>query len=122
MGAGPGVTAFATTAVLAPGWPMTPTLPTRAGLRGMSVSFGCAVVICLERGDDCLDGDPSVGDELSTRAPRGGREGCRPHVFPDQDSCGAAGLHGGGEVGDVVRGQQLGQFGFDLLERAELID
>ena len=34
------MTALATTAVLATGWPMTPTLPTRAGLRGMSVSFG----------------------------------------------------------------------------------
>jgi len=36
---GPGVTAAATTAVFATGWPMTPTLPTRAGRNGMSVSF-----------------------------------------------------------------------------------
>jgi len=31
-GDGPGETAFATTAVFATGWPMTPTLPTRAAL------------------------------------------------------------------------------------------
>src|SRR3954452_3776120 len=120
MGAGPGVTALATTAVLATGWPMTPTLPTRAGLRGMSVSFGRGVFIGLDRGDDRLDGDPSVGDELSTRAPRSGCERCRPQVFPDEDSGRASRVHGGGEVCDVVRGQQLGQFGLDLLERAEV--
>ena len=40
-----GVTAAATTAVLATGAPMTPTLPTRAGLRGISIScgYGCRV-------------------------------------------------------------------------------
>ena len=39
-GAGPGVTAFATTAVFATGAPMTPTLPTRAGLTGMFTLLG----------------------------------------------------------------------------------
>ena len=38
-GDGPGVTAAATTAVFATGAPMTPTLPTRAGLKGISNSF-----------------------------------------------------------------------------------
>jgi hypothetical protein len=39
-GAGPGVTALATTAVLATGARMTPTLPRRAGLRGMVSLLG----------------------------------------------------------------------------------
>src|SRR6476660_3651170 len=102
-GAGPGVTALATTAVFATGWPMTPTLPTRAGLRGMSVSFVRHVVIGLDRGDDRLDGNPSVRDELSSRAPSGGGEWCRPEVFPDEDSGGASRVHGEGEVDDVIR-------------------
>ena len=38
-GEGPGLTAAATTAVLATGAPMTPTLPTRAGLTGISGSY-----------------------------------------------------------------------------------
>src|SRR6476620_426876 len=70
-GEGPRVTALATTAVLATGWPMTPTLPTRAALRGISVSFGRRRFIGLDGGDDRLNGNPSVGDQLSTRASRG---------------------------------------------------
>src|SRR5689334_779984 len=55
-GEGPGLTAFATTAVSATGWPMTPTPPARAALSGMSVSFGGgADQIGLDRGDDGLD-------------------------------------------------------------------
>ena len=30
----------------------------------MSVSFGCGVVVCLDRGNDRLDGNPTIGDEL----------------------------------------------------------
>src|SRR4051795_4895707 len=55
-GEGPGLTALATTAVLATGWPITPTRPTRAALSGMSVSFGGRAdeLVGLERGDDRL--------------------------------------------------------------------
>ncbi len=72
-GEGPGLTALATTAVFATGWPMTPTRPTRAGLSGISVSFGGRAdeVVGLDGRDDRLDRDPSVGDELAARAPRG---------------------------------------------------
>ena len=64
-GEGPGVTAAATTAVFATGAPMTPTLPTRAGLSGISVSFGRKRFIGLDGGDDRLNRDSSVGDELA---------------------------------------------------------
>src|SRR6188472_274355 len=72
-GDGPGLTALATTAVFATGWPMTPTRPTRAALSGMSVSFGGRTdeLVGLDRRDDRLDRDPSVGDELASRAPGG---------------------------------------------------
>src|SRR3954447_4738724 len=66
----PGVTAAATTAVLATGAPMTPTLPTRAGLSGMSVSFAFDCFVCFDGGDDCLDRNPSVGDHLTARTAR----------------------------------------------------
>src|SRR6476620_12609314 len=69
-GDGPGVTALATTAVFATGWPMTPTLPTRAALRGMSVSFGRSRSIGLDRGDDRLNGNAAVGDQLASGSPR----------------------------------------------------
>src|SRR6059058_5458585 len=85
-GDGPGVTALATTAVFATGWPMTPTLLTRAGLSGMSVSFGVRCCVGLDRGDDRLDRNPSVGDQLAARAPRCGCEWCSPQVLPDQHS------------------------------------
>src|SRR4051812_6402670 len=95
IGAGPGVTALATTAVLATvlatGAPTTPTLPTRAALRGMcSVSYGRKCVIGLDRGDDRLNRNPSVGDQLAARAPGRRREGRRPQVLPDQHSGGAS--------------------------------
>src|SRR6476646_602545 len=97
-GEGPGVTALATTAVLATGWPMTPTLPTRAALTGISVSFACRRFIGLDRGDDRLDGDPSIGDQPAAGAARRCSKRRRPEVLPDEDSRGASGLHGGGEV------------------------
>src|SRR3954467_10171843 len=69
-GDGPGETALATTAVFATGWPMTPTLPTRAALRGTSVSFARSCLIRLDGGDDRLNGNASVGDQLTTRTAR----------------------------------------------------
>src|SRR4029450_11844193 len=68
-GEGPGETALATTAVFATGWPMTPTLPTRAALSGISVSFGRRYLIGLDGGDDRLNGNPSVRDQLTSRTP-----------------------------------------------------
>src|SRR3954462_6038683 len=121
-GAGPGVTALATTAVLATGPPMTPTRPTRAGLRGMSVSYARQFFVGLDRGDDRLDGDPSVGDQLAARAPRRRGEARGPQVLPDEHSGGAAGLHGPAEVHDVVLRQQLGQLGLQRLQLSELVD
>src|SRR5271169_6636435 len=83
----PGLTALATTAVLATGWPMTPTRPTRAALSGMSVSFGGgADEVGLDRGEDRLDRDPPVGDELAARASRGRGERRRPQVLEDEDA------------------------------------
>src|SRR6476619_3523680 len=106
IGEGPGVTAAATTAVFATGCPMTPTRPTRAGLSGMSGSFGQFVVIGVDRGDDRLDRDPSVCNELSTGTSRGGGERCGPQVLPDEHPSRAARFHGGGEVDDVLLGEQ----------------
>src|SRR5436305_14643455 len=63
-GEGPGETALATTAVFATGWPITPTLPTRAALSGISVSFSCSCFIGLDRGDDRLNRNPPVRDQL----------------------------------------------------------
>src|SRR5689334_17707167 len=64
-GDGPGEMALATTAVLATGWPTTPTLPTRAGRSGMSGSLGFELGVGFDGGDDGLDGDAAVGDELA---------------------------------------------------------
>src|SRR5205809_3337912 len=106
-GDGPGETALATTAVFATGWPMTPTLPTRAALSGISVSFARSCFIGLDRGDDRLNGNPSVRDQLTTRTARRRCKRRCPQVLPDQYSCGASRLHGGGEMLDIVRGQQF---------------
>src|SRR6187397_1343145 len=122
IGDGPGVTAAATTAVFATGCPITPTRPTRAGLSGMSGSFDQFVVIGFDRGDDRLDRDPSVRDELTTGTSRGGGERRRPEVLPDEHARRAARFHGSREVDDVLLGQQLGQLGLELLERTEVLD
>ncbi len=65
-GAGPGVTAAATTAVFATGARTTPLLPTRDRLSGMSISFCLGFCVSLDRGDDRLDGNPPIGDQLAT--------------------------------------------------------
>src|SRR3954466_2927417 len=92
-GAGPGVTALATTAVvamvLATGAPTTPTRPTRAGLSGISVSYARECVVGLDRGDDRLNGNSPGGDQLAARASRRGGEARGPQVLPDQHSGGA---------------------------------
>src|SRR3954466_6442310 len=115
IGDGPGETALATTAVFATGWPMTPTLPTRAALRGMSVSFACSCFIRLDGGDDRLNGDASVGDQLTTRTARRRREWRSPEVLPDEHAGSAPRLHRSGEVCNVFEGQQLGQLRFECL-------
>jgi hypothetical protein len=65
-GEGPGVTALATTAVFATGAATTPLLPARVRLTG--VSFSCLWVVGLDRGDDRLDGDAAVGDQLAAES------------------------------------------------------
>src|SRR3982750_3709272 len=94
-GDGPGVTAAATTAVLATGCPMTPTRPTRAARTGMSASYGLELAAGSDGGDDGLDRDAPVGDELTTGAPSGRRERRRPDVLVDEHPCDAARLPGG---------------------------
>src|SRR6478735_9046458 len=121
-GAAPGVTALATTAVFATGWPMTPTRPTRPGLRGMSVSFGRGCLIGLDRGDDRLDRDASVGNQLSTGTPRRRCEGRDPEVLPDEHSRRASRVHRGGEMLDVVCRQELRQLSLNRLQRSKLVD
>ena len=114
-------TALATTAVFATGWPMTPTLPTRAARNGILGSFGCRYVIGLDRGDDRLDGDASVRDQLTARTPgcwckgrrpdrsrRSGRLPCCRH--PSR-------LRGG--MDDVVRSKELDN---DIVDGAELVE
>src|SRR4051812_44530290 len=121
-GAGPGVTAFATTAVFATGWPMTPTLPTRAALRGISFSFGRGCFIGLDGGDDRLNGNPSVGDQLATGASRRRCEWRSPQVLPDEHAGSASRLHGSREVHDVSLGQQLCQLHLECFQLSELAD
>src|SRR5690348_2048870 len=121
-GEGPGVTALATTAVFATGWPMTPTRPTRAALRGISFSFVGVRFIGLDGRDDRLDGNPSVGDQLAARTPRCRCEWRGPQVLPDEYAGGASRVHGGGEVHDVVGRQELRELRLDGLERPELLD
>src|SRR4051794_40673950 len=87
IGDGPGETAAATTAVFATGAPTTPTRPRRPGLRGMSVSFCRGGLVGLDGRDDGLDRDAAVGDELApgSTCRRGERRG--PEVLPDQHAC-----------------------------------
>ena len=67
-GEGPGVTAAV----------MTAALPTRDGLSGMSGSFGREGLVRLDGGDDGLDGDPAVGDELAAGVADRGPEPSSP--------------------------------------------
>src|SRR5688572_24123568 len=92
-GDGPGPTAAPTTAALATGLPMTPARPTREGRNGMSGSLCDEGFVGLDGGDDGLDGDPPVGDELPARPARGGSERSGPQVLVDQHAGNAARLH-----------------------------
>src|SRR3954463_13333788 len=96
-----GATAAVATAALATGAPTTPTRPTRAAL---SMSGSCLLegLVGLERGDDRLDGNAPVGDELASGAAGCRGELRRPQVLVDQDAGHAARLHGVREVLDVV--------------------
>src|SRR3954451_19956004 len=93
----PGPTAAPTTAALATGAPTTPTRPTRPGRSGTSNSLGFELGVGFDGGDDGLDRDAAVGDQLSARVAGGGRERCRPGVLVDQDAGDAARVHRGGE-------------------------
>src|SRR6476469_3399609 len=121
-GEGPGETALATTAVFATGAPITPTRPTRAGLRGISLSFGYRGLISLDRGDDRLNRNPSGGDQLAARAPRRRCKWRSPQVLPDEHSGRTSRLHRGGQVDDVVCCEQLRELGLERFEFAELLD
>src|SRR3954463_13632306 len=93
-GDGPGLTAAPTTAALATGAPTTPTRPTRPGRRGTSNSLGFELGVGFDGGDDGLDRDAAVGDQLSARVASGRCEGRGPDVLVDQHAGDAAGLHG----------------------------
>src|SRR3954449_8583139 len=121
-GDGPGVTALATTAAFATGAPTTPTLPTRPGLNGMSASYRLGNLVSLDRGDDGLDGDSPVRDQLAAGATSGRRERCRPEVLVDHHAGRGARVHGRCQVRHVLRGKQLRQLGLDALELAQVVE
>jgi hypothetical protein len=68
----------------------------------MSVSFGLEGGVGVDGRDDGLDGVASVGDELPAGAACGGGEGCGPDVLVDEHAGGAARVHRGCEVIDVL--------------------
>src|SRR3954469_17564544 len=121
-GDGPGLTAAPTTAALATGAPTTPARPTRPARRGTSDSLGLERGVGFDGGDDGLDRDAAVGDQLATRVAGGGRERRGPGVLVDQDAGDAARVHRGGEVLDVLLGQQLGELRLEDLQRAEVVE
>src|SRR6478609_143749 len=116
----PGPTADATTAALATGAPTTPTRPTRAALNTISGSCRLECLIGLDRGDDRLDGDSAVGEELAARAPSGGRERCCPEVLVDEHPCDAARVECVPEMSDVFGRQQLSELSLELDEGTEV--
>src|SRR6188472_205623 len=117
IGAGPGpATAAPTTAALATGFGpgmtaavTTAARPTRESLSGISASLRCdGGLVGLDGGDDRLDGDASVGDELAARTSDRRGEGRGPQVLVDQDACDAAGRHRLSEGDDVIGSEGLG--------------
>ena len=86
---------------------------------GMSGSCRSSSSSASMRGDDRLDGDAAVGDQLAAGAAGGGRERRRPEVLVDEHAGDASGVHRGGEVHDVVRGEQFGELGLELDQWAE---
>src|SRR4051812_49839114 len=83
-GEGPGRTAAVTTAAFATGAPTTPTRPIRPGRRGTSDSLGLELGVGFDGGDDGLDRDAAVGDQLATRVAGGGRARGAPRGLADQ--------------------------------------
>src|SRR3954447_11741710 len=102
----PGETAAPTTAALATGAPTTPTRPIRPGRRGTSDSLGLELGVGFDGGDDGLDGDADVGDQLAARMAGGGRERRRPGVLVDQHAGDAPGIHRRREAVDVLLGEK----------------
>src|SRR4029079_1095505 len=112
-GDGPGEMAAPTTAALATGAPMTPT-PRRPGPSGISDSLWFEGRVGFDRGDDGLDRDPAVGDQLAASPAHGRSERGGPQVLVNEDAGDAAGVHRGGEVLHVILGQRLGELTLDL--------
>src|SRR3954471_4512367 len=112
-------TAAVTTAALATGAPTTPTRPTRAAL---SMSGSCLLegLVGLQGGDDRLDGDPAVGDQLTASAPGRGCERRSPEVLVDEDPRDAARIHRVREVRHIVGGEELREVRLHLHEVAQL--
>src|SRR6187455_2468732 len=75
IGDGPGPTAAPTTAAFATGPPMTPT-PRRPGPSGISDSLWFEGRVSFDRGDEGLNRDPAVGDELPACPANRGGERC----------------------------------------------
>src|SRR4051812_5455026 len=105
-GDGPGLMAAPTTAAFATGAPTTPTRPLRPGRRGTSDSLRFELGVSFDGGEDGLDRDAAVGDQLATRVAGGRRERRRPRVLVDQHPRDAPGVHGRGEVVDVLLGEE----------------
>src|SRR4051794_9341019 len=120
-GEGPGLTAAVTTAALATGAPMTPT-PRRPGPSGISHSCcferGVRVVglVGLDGGDDRLDRDPAVGDELPAGATHRRSERRGPQVLVDQHAGDRTRLHRSGEMDDILFGEGLGELVLEALD------
>src|SRR4051812_29443361 len=89
-GDGPGRTAAVTTAALATGAPTTPTRPLRPGRRGMSDSLGLEIGVGFDGGNDGLNRDAAICDQLASRVAGGRRERRRPGVLVHQHACDAA--------------------------------
>src|SRR4051794_3465494 len=116
----PGVTAAATTAIRATGAPTTPTRPIRPGLNGISFSLVLAFGFGFDRRNDRLDRNATVGDQLASRSARCGCKRRRPEVLPDEDTGGAPWFHGGCQMYHIVGGQQFGELRLDRLKWTEV--
>ena len=76
-------------------------------------------LVRLDGGDDGLDGDAAVGDQLTTGTPHRRAERRGPHVLVDEDRSDAARIHRGGEVRNVVLGQRMHELGLESGDLAE---
>src|SRR6478736_9551640 len=100
-------------------------LPARPGPSGMSDSCWFERLVGLVRldgGDDGLDRNASVRDELAAGAAHGRGERRRPDVLVDEDTGDAARLHGGSEVLDVLFGKRLDELRLESLQLAQLVE